>query len=363
MYETELQAQPGIYAPAERTITMYFAEPDAGIHKDTGVLLLFANYGESAMSDKYIEMREQLADTYNLVTVQCDYFGYEYMQNNIEPNITPEVLASALSQAELTLLEDDYEQYAHILTGKIFKQDIDLEETLENFNDMGLMQAMDNLRVMKVLFDILKNNKYQINENRIYAYGTSHGAYLAHLCNAFCPGLFTGMIDNSAYLTPYYFKNSRNIPIFCDNIHIEQIVNYKASEYIQDEEILSLPQLYEQFFNQAQIICYAGEEDTITTLEDKKHFANQIEHCKVETVTKYRIDKYHFKSAKHGLDADSLALFHHAYTLYLEPKEKERKKKKNKHQIIYTDMSFETAMFRYDIKWEDEIPILYRTEK
>ena len=363
MYETELQAQPGIYAPVERTITMYFAEPDAGIDKNTGVLLLLANYGESATSDKYIQMREQLADTYNLVTVQCDYFGCEYMQNNIEPDITPEVLASALSKAELTLLEDDYDQYAHILTGKIFRQDIHLEETLENFNDMGLIQAIDNLRVMKVLFDILKNNKYQINENRIYAYGTSHGAYLAHLCNAFWPGLFTGIIDNSSYLTPYYLNNARQIPVFCDGIHIEQIINYKACEYIQDTEILNLSKRYQQFSNQAQIICYAGEEDSITALEDKKCFANQMEHCKVETVTKYRIDKYHFKSAKHGLDADSLALFHHAYTVYLEPKEKEHKKKKNKHQVVYTDMSFETTMFHYDIKWEDEIPVLYRTAK
>lgn len=362
-YELEINAQSGIYEEKERTIKLYFSEPDAGVNKETGLLLLLAGYGGSAISRVYTKMREVFADTYNFVTVQCDYFGYSYMQNNFQADITSEMLEAVLSEAERDLLTRDYEKYVHILQGKIFKQKISLGETKADFNDMGLMQAMDNLRAVKVVLDILKENHYVMNENRIYAYGFSHGAYLAYLCNALWSGLFTGILDNSSYLLPYYLNETRRIESIVEGIQIAQVFEYQAKKYVEDTEILSLPYLYKQVENQAEILCFAGETDCMTALEDKKAFLNQVAHSRVETITKSRVDGEIFKTTEHGLGADFLKLFKLSYEVYFQVKEAEKKKKRQKHQITYENASYETSLFHYEVMWEEGIPVLYRTRK
>lgn len=364
-YELEVQAQPSIYEPQERTMRMYFAEPEDGVNQDTGILLFFAGYGATAQSKIFQKMRKVFADAYNLLTIQCDYFGYEYMQNDIKSEVSLNAMKKVLSAAELELLQRDYEKYAHILKGKIFEQKLDLGETASSFNDMSFMQTIDNLRAVKILLDIVKDNQYEINRNRIYAYGFSHGAYLAYLCNAFWPGLFTAFVDNSSYLTPYYLKQPRELIVVEDGIQVKQLFCYKASEYVEDEELLYLPKLYKQFDNQADIICYAGEADYMTSLEDKKSFLNQVEHAKVETITESRVDMVRFKSTNHGLGADFIELFHFAYKTYLEPKEEERKKKRKKedHEIAYENIAYDTKKFHYEVRWEDGMPILYRIKQ
>ncbi len=363
LYQLEVEAQPSIYKPKDRRMSIYFAEPENGINKETGILLLLAGYGGTATSHVFAKMRKLFADEYNVVAIQCDYFGFEYMQNELPVEIDDEMLMQSLSDAELELLNRDYDKYAHILQGKIFKQNIDLQETPEYFNDMGLMQAIDNLRAVKVVLDIIKDNKYDINENRIYAYGFLHGSYLEYLCNAFCPGLFTGMIDNSAYLEPFFWKRSRGLDEFVDGIQVRQIINYKAAEFVGDKEILCLPYLYKKFDNQAEILCFAGETDDMTSLEQKKAFLNQVEHSRVETITKYRIDRVIFNSTDHGVGADFIELFNLAYKSYFKPKEEAKKKSKEKHHISFEDVRYETELFWYEIKWEDGIPFLYRFPK
>jgi len=366
-YEIEVQAQPSIYSPKERTMMMYFAEPEEGVNQDTGILCIFAGYGGTAQSNIFQKMRILFADAYNLLTVQCDYFGYEYMQDRKQQGeVTVEEMKKVLSKAEIDLLKRDYKKYEHILKGKIFEQKIELGETKESFNDMGLMQAVDNLRAIKILFDIVENNNYIINKNRVYAYGFSHGAYLAYLCNALNPNLFTAIVDNSGYLFPFFAKVERRVMAIDDEgIHIKQIFCYKASEYVEDEELLYLPKLYKQFDNQADIICYAGETDDMTSLEDKKSFLNQVEHTKVETITESRVDMVRFKSTNHGLGADFIELFHFAYKTYLEPKEEERKKKRKKenHKITYENIAYDTKRFHYEVRWEAGMPILYRIKQ
>lgn len=358
-YEMEIQAQPSIYSQKERTMHIAFSEPEKGVNDDTGILLLLAGYGGRISSKVYTKMRNLFADDYNLLTIQCDYFGYQYMQSDFPKVVDDTLLNSSLSRGEIELLQRDYERYKHILQGKIFTQVIKLDETPSDFNDMGLMQAIDNARTMKVLLDIIDENNYCINENRIYAYGFSHGGYLAYLCNAMWPGLFTGIIDNSSYLTPFFTKVPRVLDEFEENIQVRQIINYKALEYVQDEQILNLPYLYSQFINQANILCYAGETDHMTRLEDKKAFLNNVKHSNVATVTRYNINRKYFSNTDHGLDADFVELFRLAHDTFLEPKEK----KNRKHKITMQNVQYETDMFYYKVVWESGIPVLKRIKK
>ena len=64
---------------------------------------------------------------------------------------------------------------------------------------------------LHILQDILKENGLDYCRDRVYIYGQSHGAYLAYLCNRLAPDLFCGIIDNSAYLFPYYLEHDRQV--------------------------------------------------------------------------------------------------------------------------------------------------------
>lgn len=79
-----------------------------------------------------------------------------------------------------------------------------LNEDKSNFNDMGPIQAIDNLTAIKIVMDILEENNLKYNKNKVVVYGHSHGAYISYLCNAFSPNLISTIIDNSAYLYPAY---------------------------------------------------------------------------------------------------------------------------------------------------------------
>lgn len=46
-------------------------------------LLLIAGFGASANSKAYKKMREKFSDVYNLVTIQCDYFGCEFITQKV----------------------------------------------------------------------------------------------------------------------------------------------------------------------------------------------------------------------------------------------------------------------------------------
>ena len=56
-YEFEMYGQPSYLEPKERKLKVYFTEPDSGINKDTGILLLVAGFGGNANSNVYKKMR------------------------------------------------------------------------------------------------------------------------------------------------------------------------------------------------------------------------------------------------------------------------------------------------------------------
>lgn len=78
-YGYEMFGHPSIYSSNSRKLKVYFSEPDAGVNEDTGILLLIAGFGGNANSKVYNKMRAVFADKFNLITVQCNYFGWEFM--------------------------------------------------------------------------------------------------------------------------------------------------------------------------------------------------------------------------------------------------------------------------------------------
>ncbi|VDH00935.1 Uncharacterised protein [Lysinibacillus sphaericus] len=81
-------AHPNIYNGSNtgRELRIDFSLPECGVTNETGLLLLVPGFGGNIESKVYRKMRVIFADHYNLVVVQCSYFGDEFMQTS--DNIT-----------------------------------------------------------------------------------------------------------------------------------------------------------------------------------------------------------------------------------------------------------------------------------
>ena len=56
-YDIEVYSQKSLYNPKERTLKIYFDEPDTGVNTQTGILMLISGYGGNANSNVYKKMR------------------------------------------------------------------------------------------------------------------------------------------------------------------------------------------------------------------------------------------------------------------------------------------------------------------
>lgn len=350
-YEIEVIAQPSLYKPKDRTLRIYFSEPDAGIHENTGILLLISGYGGQANSNVYKKMRSQFADTYNMVTVQCNYFGWEYMQSNTDIRITGDMLEKTLTEEEKKLLLTDFNTNKHIFREKTIDINMQLNETLENMNDMGPVQAIDQLTALKVVTDIILQNGLVFNKKKIVLYGFSHGGYISYLCNALMPGVVTTIIDNSAYVFPSNLNYNRTLMWQEEaGYNVCIIYDYLIKNIVFDKDIYDLNYLYERQNSNVKVISFHGLNDTMAPIKDKLVFLEKISNSICEVIDENRIDGDMFNSTKHGLGADFLKLYDYAERKYGSESEREG--------LQFGSHIIETEKCKYFICFDDEIPLL-----
>lgn len=362
-YQLEIYGQPTPYSSKNRSLRMCFCEPENGANEQTDIVLLIAGYGGNTDSKVYQKMRRQFADQYNLITLQCDYLGNEFMSGNHHVPMTESILRSALSPQELRMLSKDLEKNREIIQGKHFIGYVNLQESDDAYNEMGLRQAMDQLMAVKVLADIMKENGFDFTVKKLTIYGFSHGAYLGYLCNFLAPELFDGLIDNSAYLVPHYLFCDRKLEMGGDFFSLDKAYHYLVSDWIEeswfDLESYDLSYLYERFVNRAEILSYHGMEDDMILLKDKREFLEKIQNAQLKVILPEEVDGEIFGSCKHGLNADFIKLFDKAYTL-LKTKP-DWQKLKEKHP--FANRNFHTEKYFYEVNWDQHIPLLEQTER
>ena len=357
-YNITVYFQRSLYDSQNRTLDVYFSEPEAGINEDTGILLISAGYGGEANSNVFCKMREHFADQYNYVTVQCNYFGWEYMQNpsleQIQITISDLCEAMPVEQAKTVFL--NYERNKEQLRGKVIRTDISMDESLSCMNDMGPVQAMDQLIATKVVSDILEQNHYKVNKKRIHAYGFSHGAYLNYLSNIYMPGVFTCLFDNSAYLLPSYLDCARIVPVRIEGIYtVKVIYTYLIHKIIMDKQIYDLSFLYQRIRNYAQVLSFHGVTDNMTSAEEKKQFLNRIPESELVVITDQKVDGEIFRSTTHGLNADFLKLFDYATNM--------RTQKDVAEGLKFSEQEIQTDDYSYHIELVDGVPNMRYEER
>lgn len=317
-HELTIPAHYNIYTGNNtgRQLTIYFSEPDAGVNEGTGLLLLIPGFGGNSQSNVYKKMREQFADQYNLVTIQCDYFGSEFMQNTKKAKLNIDIseFKDIISNEDYWKLKEEnitWEQFIQIFSKypiKIPMLEI-LDENNENFNDMGFMQALDLLAALYAVKIILKDNNLSFNQNKVIAYGHSHGAYLGYLCNRLAPNDFTLLIDNSGWIKPAYLYANRYIFNIIGKMTLQTEFSYLAKKLNYDKDILYLPYLYKDFHNNSQIWSFHGKDDSLVPYKEKEKFCNEVGVTKFFIIDESKVDNKRFYSTDHGLNADFLELF------------------------------------------------------
>lgn len=367
-YEIEVNTQNSVYNKltnklSTRKLKVYFSVPENGVNEDTGLLLFIAGYGGKASSNVYKKMRSNFSDKYNLVSIQCDYFGYEFMQlpKKILIDIDKKELSRCFKDWEIEKIYEkgnlDFNTFVEL--GSKYNINVNakenLKETIDNFNDMGLMQSLDNITAVLNVMNILYDNNCCFNSRKVIIYGHSHGAYLAYLCNAFSPKLFSLIIDNSAWLKPFYLLNNRHCYDRVDKLILTVNFDYLVKKVIDDLEIFDIENLYSKFSNKSKVISYHGVDDNLINCKDKFEFCKNANNCTYIEISQEDVDGIVFKSTKHGLDADFIELFD--YTMNNLPFEFE----KDYNIDLQNRVVFQTSKHKYIIDYTDIIPKIYIT--
>lgn len=341
-----------------RKLKVHYSVPAGGVNEETGLLLLIAGFGGTASANVYLKMRDVFADRYNLVTVQCDYFGSEFMQSAeaINYNLDIDKLRAVLAPEDMARIcpHGALDFNALLTVGRNYPLQIEVQavmnENAENFNDMGLMQAVDNIVATVRVMDILGEQGYRLDPGRVISYGHSHGAYLAHLCNALAPRLYSLIVDNSAWLRPNYLVRPRLEFSQYGKILLVIAFEYLAAKLLDDPEITDLSFLYGAFENTCDIVCYQGSDDELIKAGDKADLCRKLQRCSYHEISAEKVDNAIFHSSRHGLGADFLRLFDHTMDNLATPRRLDRDGE------LSGETVFRTAKRRYVIDYRDRLP-------
>ncbi|MBY0223486.1 MULTISPECIES: DUF2920 family protein [Sporosarcina] len=309
-----IPAHPNIYnGSTGRDLRIDFSIPNSGMSDETGILILVPGFGAHIESKVYKKMRDVFADKYNLVTVQCSFFGDEFMQGADNFNLKNGMVEVErhLNVDGLEALQRNPSDLLNLLSTKSLRLPVmaKLVETNDNFNDMGFMQAIDIVTALETIKTILKENGLPFNERKVIGYGHSHGAHLLHLSNRLAPHLFSYIVDNSAWIEPVYLSANRCLYQQYGSMLLQIEFDYLAKEVVTDKKALSLNTLYDNFNNHAKMIVFQGTNDSLIDYRLKEKVVSKIENSIFVLVDVKDIDNQIFKSNMHGLDADFLNMF------------------------------------------------------
>ncbi|SDK37365.1 DUF2920 family protein [Sediminibacillus albus] len=352
-----IPAHPNIYLKendSERELQIEFSTPQNGVTADTGLLIFVPGFGANINSKVYTKMREQFADEYNLVTIQCDYFGSKFMQG-VERIKAPDrqALRNVFSPEEIKNINQDPSKLLVLLKDKrkVFSVQADLQENIKDFNDMSLMQSIDIITALEAVKIVLEENGMRYDNSRLIGYGHSHGAYLLHLSNVLAPHLFSFLIDNSAWMEPVYLSKNRYLYQKVGQATLSIEFDYLAKKLVQKKHIINLKELYTTCAGGAKVLSFQGNDDNLINHMEKEAFVETLNGSEFILVTEKDVDNKKYRSNNHGLNADFLELF--SFALCFEQPKQEKKGVLEKHKLSLANLSvhadFTTGLPKFDV--------------
>lgn len=306
----KIPAHPNIYTGTnKRELRIDFSLPECP-NENTGLFILIPGFGAHIDSKIYQKLLRELPNKYNVVAIQCDYFGSEFMQDaNSLTLVEPE---KYLTRDELSYYRQNPQQIVQMLIGKPIRirAKANLGESSEHFADLSFMQAIDIITSIEAIKIILRENNIPFNANRTISYGQSQGAYISLLANRLAPQLFSFIIDNSAWEYPKYLDQNRLLMSCVGLCEIVEEFEYYVRTVLNTRS-LELDTIYDRFENKAFIYSILGSEDILVSIEKKKRFLKNVNFTHLEFIQKKDVDGIIYKSAEHGLGANFIELIDH----------------------------------------------------
>ncbi|MEK4173673.1 DUF2920 family protein [Lysinibacillus sp. FSL L8-0312] len=299
-----------------RELRIDYSIPQKGTNADTGIFIFVPGFGGHIDSKIYKKMREHFAEKYNVVTVQCDYFGSRFMQSSDSFRLKNDIniVLNQLTLEDQLIVKNDTSTFINIIS----KYNINLpvhaviDESIDEFVDMGYMQSIDVITAIEAIKILLSENSLEFDEGRILGFGQSQGAYILLLANRLVPHLFSQIIDNAAWVEPQYLYNNRSLINSVGNAIITFEFEYLAKRVVNNKKSLSLHNIYNGFENGSFIYSCLGVTDVLVDVQDKERAIGHIKNLEFEVIDNKDVDGTIFKSTNHGLDADFINLIDYA---------------------------------------------------
>ena len=144
---------------------------------------------------------------------------------------------------------------------------ISLQPTKNEYNNFGLMQALD---IINAIYFVRKNHaKFKLAKTpKTLLFGTSHGGYLGFLCAKFAPWLIDAVVENSGYANAPF--RMLGLGKYIDYLKIQEW-SMKPSENI------GLIVFTKTHFNRDEnsLNCYTEAHNKIRSLPELDHLQTQ----------------------------------------------------------------------------------------
>ncbi|MFR4351741.1 MAG: DUF2920 family protein [Roseburia sp.] len=213
------------------------------------------------------------------------------------------------------ILEDLYEELkviGKLPQGTILECEQKTGETEKEFNDMGVMQALDIVNATLSVIYYLQEQYSSVNTKKVILFGSSHGAYLAHLANLICPRLYASVLDISGYLKPYFLDHIRDVIVRSGDVRVIVKFRYflhQHPEYRYHNDLYDLRFLYKNRNNTCKIIAFHGKDDRMVDYREREAFIGQLDSAEMLLIDRGDVDGTLFGNARHSLETNFFVLF------------------------------------------------------
>lgn len=191
-----------------------------------------------------------------------------------------------------------------------------------DFESFGTLGALDHLQVYA---DIVRRG-IPFDRERVVAFGTSHGAYLAMMLLKFAPHTLSAVIENSCWVhaietemnntwQPHRHSfEAGGVKVYYSNYSPWTRDDPSAPGYLKPEH-LKVRDLREEHYDGTagvSVVSYHGADDQMIPAGLKRSLWQVLERhvdLRATMVTEDMVDGRLFKNTKHGLDASLIGLF------------------------------------------------------
>lgn len=312
-----------------------------------GLVFLIPGFGDDTDEAFMRLTRRQIAAKYNLVAVSarvhCHFCRPKQSIPGACVSVEIDPWSIAKSIGALVLQGDDLKGLSsadekatiHFLKSRRkhqFKLDVTLVPPGKDYQNFGVLAALDYLRVLDHLID----DGVKFDHENIVCVGTSHGAYISHLIHKFAPNTIAAVIDSSAYpeTVPAYlgFGGSeltvveKNIEYTCSTKTAWKFDSIGAPDYFGPDQaaIRNIAQPHHLATVQsasrgrtAQMRMIHSVEDKLVDVAIKRRQADLLAQFEYDVnlieVSRDNIDGDFIKSLDHGMGIALPSLFDRLY--------------------------------------------------